>query len=208
MHGYFITFEGGEGAGKSTQVRLLCEGLRANGREVVETREPGGSAGAEALRELILYKQVPLSLRSQIFAHMAARADHLDTLILPSLARGAFVVCDRYIDSTVVYQGYGLAKGDQKILDLIFSLCRLVNRPPDVTFLLEMSPDQAHARRTLRGGRVDRYEAETQQFHERVAAGYSTLAQREPRRIKRLDATRPVGKISEDILKYVSERLA
>ncbi|QDH12932.1 dTMP kinase [Formicincola oecophyllae] len=196
--GLFITLEGGEGHGKTTQGRLLAERLRGRGYEVVLTREPGGTPGAEALRQLILFNQAPLSVRAQVMAHMAARADHLDNLILPALARGAVVVCDRFHDSTESYQGHGVAGGDEGILDFIQKQRSLLGHEPDVTFLLEV--DEAETMRRLRlraaeraavraGMKADRYERCDHDFHQRVEQGFKAIAARDHTRVVRVDAT-------------------
>jgi len=189
VSGLFITFEGGEGAGKSTQTRLLHAALTKAGHKVLLTREPGGSPGAEALRELILFNEAPLSLRAQALAHMAARADHLDSVILPALARGEIVICDRFHDSTLVYQGYGLAKGDEATLLFIGALRSLLACEPDLTLLLEVPPEVGAARIAARGGKPDRYEQEQADFHARIAEGFDRIALQAPERVKRIDAS-------------------
>ncbi|WP_025885576.1 dTMP kinase [Asaia prunellae] len=207
MKGLFITFEGGEGAGKSTQTRLLHAALSKLGHTVHLTREPGGSPGAEALRELILFSEAPLSQRAQVLAHMAARADHLDSLILPALARGESVICDRFHDSTLVYQGYGLARGATRDLDFIRSVRGLLACEPDLTILLDVPPELGAARVASRGGKTDRYEQEAIAFHQRIAAGFDTLANEEPRRIRRIDASRTPDEVAADILSVVMNYL-
>ncbi|NVN44544.1 dTMP kinase [Asaia siamensis] len=207
MSGLFITFEGGEGAGKSTQTRLLHATLVGMGHKVHLTREPGGSPGAEALRELILFSEAPLSQRSQALAHMAARADHLDSLILPALARGEIVICDRFHDSTLVYQGYGLARGDAASLDFIRSLRGLLDCEPDLTLMLDVPPALGAARVAARGGRLDRYEQEETAFHERIAEGFDKVAREAPQRVKRIDARRAPDDVAADILSIVTPYL-
>jgi len=207
VSGLFITFEGGEGAGKSTQTRLLHAALLAAGHKVLLTREPGGSPGAEALRELILFNEAPLSLRAQALAHMAARADHLDSVILPALSRGEIVICDRFHDSTLVYQGYGLAKGDPPTLAFIQSLRALLACEPDLTLMLEIPPAIGAARVAARGGRLDRYEQEQEAFHTRIAEGFAWVAQQDPDRVKRVDASRPPEEVAAGIMAIVAPRL-
>ena len=135
-HGLFVTLEGSEGVGKSTQLRLLQSALASLGHEVLITREPGGSPGAEDLRQLLLFGKNPLSLRAEILTHFAARADHLDQVINPALAEGQVVICDRFTDSTMAYQGYGRAEGDPDVLDLISRLQSQLGREPDMTLSL------------------------------------------------------------------------
>lgn len=207
MSGLFITFEGGEGAGKSTQTRLLHATLTERGHKVHLTREPGGSAGAEALRELILFSEAPLSQRAQALAHMAARADHLDSLILPALARGEIVICDRFHDSTLVYQGYGLARGDAASLDFIRSLRGLLACEPDLTLMLDVPPELGAARVAARGGKLDRYEQEEAAFHERIAEGFDKVAREAPQRVKRVDARRAPDQVADAILSIVTPYL-
>ncbi|MGS0647976.1 dTMP kinase [Komagataeibacter melomenusus] len=190
MTGLFITLEGGEGAGKSTQARLLADSLRAQGHDVDLTREPGGTPGAEALRELLLFGGHGLSARAEVMAHFAARADHVDQRIAPMLARGGVVICDRFTDSTEAYQGYGLSHGDPAMLGLIATLRELIPVTPDLTFMLEVPPAVAQARLAGRGdARTDRYEAEGAAFHARVAAGFDTIARRDAARCRRIDAS-------------------
>lgn len=207
MSGLFITFEGGEGAGKSTQTRLLHAALTKAGHKVLLTREPGGSPGAEALRELILFNEAPLSLRAQALAHMAARADHLDSVILPALARGEIVICDRFHDSTLVYQGYGLAKGDEAALSFIGALRTLLACEPDLTLLLEVPPEIGAARIAARGGKSDRYEQEQADFHARIARGFDRVAREAPERVKRIDASHSPGEVATVIETLVAPYL-
>ncbi|MCQ9154586.1 dTMP kinase [Acidomonas methanolica] len=206
--GVFITLEGGEGAGKSTQARLLAEALRLDGHEVELTREPGGTPGAEALRDVLLFGAAPLSRRAQVLGHMAARADHLDGLICPALARGAIVVCDRFHDSTVAYQGYGLGMGDPALLAFITAIREEVGGEPDLTLLLTVPPELGAARIAERGGRPDRYEVEARAFHERVADGFATLAQGQPERFQVIDASPSQDQVAATILAVVRKRLA
>jgi len=185
--GAFITFEGGEGAGKSTQLRLLGEALRRSGRPVVLTREPGGSPGAEAVRALLLGGAVerwdPVT---ETLLHYAARREHVATTIAPALARGDWVVSDRFADSTVVYQGS--AQGTPRAM--IEALHRLVlgDLTPDLTLLLDLPVAVGLARIAARGG-ATRYDRMTVAFHEAVRAGFLDLAGREPGRIAVIDAS-------------------
>ena len=136
-HGLFITFEGIDGVGKSTQADLLAQALRIHGYKVCLTREPGGSAASEALRQLLLFGHVPFSLRSEILAHFAARFDHVERVIDPALREGQVVLCTRFSDSTIAYQGYGSGKGEQALLSFINMLNQSLDRQPDKTFLLK-----------------------------------------------------------------------
>lgn len=197
--GLFITFEGGEGAGKTTQSRLLVERLRQAGHEVVLTREPGGTPGAEALREVLLFGAAPLSWKAQVLGHMAARADHIDNLIRPAIERGAVVVCDRFHDSTVTYQGYGVGRAEQAILSFIADIRRLLAFEPDLTILLTVPLETGMDRLAARGGRTDRYEAESVAFHERVEAGFAAIAAADPVRMRVVNGVRAPDEVAQTI---------
>lgn len=186
MSGRFITLEGGEGAGKSTQARLLAGALQARGQTVLLTREPGGSPGAELLRGLLLGGTHAWSAAAEAYLHFAARAEHLACAILPALQVGD-VVCDRFADSTMAYQGFG--QGADRAL--IAGLTALLPRQPDVTLLLQVSPGIAAARIVARRQALDRYEAMDAAFHARVAAGYAAIAAAEPGRCRVIDADGP-----------------
>jgi dTMP kinase len=183
----FITLEGGEGAGKTTQARLLAEALAARGIDVVRTREPGGAPGAERLRELLLDGAISWSPPAETLLHFAARAEHVEHTIRPALAAGRWVVCDRFTDSTMAYQGYGQG-ADRK---MIATLTRLIAIVPDVTFVLDVSPAIAAARLAGRGGRADRYQAMDAAFHARVVDGFRAIARAEPERCMLIDADAP-----------------
>jgi dTMP kinase len=182
MSGRFIVFEGGEGVGKSTQSQLLAKTLRARGLEVVTTREPGGTPGAEAIRALVLASVGPTwSVRAEALLFAAARADHVETLIRPALARGAWVLCDRYLDSSRAYQGGGSGLQDADIMALhrIGSEALL----PDVTVLLTLDPAEAAARVERRDeGALDRIGGRAADYHARVAAAFLRYAAEDPAR--------------------------
>ena len=182
MSGRFIVFEGGEGVGKSTQSRLLAEALRSRGLEVVTTREPGGTPGAEAIRSLLLASDGPgWGARAEALLFAAARADHVETLIRPALARGAWVVCDRFLDSSRAYQGGGSGLADADILKLhqIGSEGLL----PDVTVLLTLDPAEAAARVERRdAGVLDRIGGRAAAYHARVAEAFLRFAAEDPAR--------------------------
>ena len=182
MSGRYIVFEGGEGVGKSTQSRLLAEALRSRGLEVVTTREPGGTPGAEAIRSLLLASDGPgWGARAEALLFAAARADHVETLIRPALARGAWVVCDRFLDSSRAYQGGGSGLADADILKLhqIGSEGLL----PDVTVLLTLDPAEAAARVERRdAGVLDRIGGRAAAYHARVAEAFLRFAAEDPAR--------------------------
>lgn len=213
MRAKFITFEGGDGSGKSTQARRLAEHLKQTGRETVFTREPGGSPLAERLRQLILDPSTPRhSALAEALMFSAARADHLDATIRPALARGAWVISDRFADSTRVYQGLagGLASETVDILE------RLVvgDTQPDLTLLLDLDPVVGLARVSRRragsGGDADAasdgFEARETEFHQRLRAGFLALARQAPQRIVVLDATRSPDALANDVLTTVTQR--
>lgn len=199
----FLTLEGGEGAGKSTQARLLAERIQAAGRTVVRTREPGGAPGAEALRAILLGGEIAWSPAAETYLHFAARAEHLARTILPALEAGAVVVCDRFADSTMAYQGYGLG-ADRT---LIAALIRLLPIQPDLTLLLTVSPETGAARVAARPGRLDRYEALDAAFHARVAQGYADLARAEPARIAAISGDGAIEDVHARIWNRVAEAL-
>lgn len=184
--GRFITLEGGEGCGKSTQARLLAEHLRGYGRQVVLTREPGGTPGAEAVRGLLLDLAQEWGLRAEALLFAAARADHVEKLILPALARGDWVICDRFIDSSRAYQGAAEALSDDDIIAL--HAIGSDGLMPDVTLLLTC-PDVVARARVLRRdeGLSDRIGGRPRAFHDRVSMVYEKLANDEPARIKVID---------------------
>jgi dTMP kinase len=186
--GVFVTFEGIEGVGKSTQLLRLRARLERLGREVVTTREPGGTPLAEAIRGLVLNaagEAVPSS--AELLLMFAARAVHVENLVRPALARGAWVLCDRFYDATYAYQGGGRGVALSTI-DQLASLT-LAGLRPNLTFLLDAPVTTALARARSRGGHIDRFESEHELFFERVQAMYHQRLQQEPGRIQLLDAT-------------------
>ena len=206
--GGFLTFEGGEGTGKSTQARLLAEKVRETGREVLLTREPGGSPRAERIREALLSGAVkPLGPVAEAMMFAAARLDHLAEAIRPALARGAMVVCDRFVDSTRVYQG--LLEGvDPKLLS---GLERIVvgETMPDLTIVLDLDVAEGLARarnRRGQGAAPDRFEREAEGFHDGLRRGFLGIAEREPERCLVLDATRPAEELARTIWLLVQAR--
>ena len=201
--GVFISFEGGEGAGKSTQAKRLAETLRQAGHEVVLTREPGGTPGAEAIRALLLDPGTSLTPLADTLLHFAARADHVANIIAPALARGAIVICDRFFDSTLAYQGYGMGVDLADIRNLI----ALINLKPDLTFILELPDSIAKTRLIQRGGNADRYERMDSAIMARIAQGFREIAAAEPQRCLRIDASGDVDAVFSLILNAVRSRL-
>lgn len=204
--GRFITFEGGDGAGKSTQIRLLAQSLKALGLAVVETREPGGSTGAEAIRGLLLdpgYRDWPVM--SEALLLFAARRDHVDNVIQPALDRGDWVVCDRFTDSTKAYQGVGQGLGVE-IVEALSDLA-LGGMRPDLTVILDIDPADGLARAEGRGDDITRYELMDLSFHRKLRAAFLDFARAEPGRYAVLDATQPPGEIAASVMAVVGERL-
>lgn len=189
----FVTFEGLDGSGKSTQAELLRARLEAEGREVVATREPGGTELGEKLRDLVLHG-APMSAWAEALIYAAARAQHVDEVIRPALERGAVVICDRYVDSSVAYQGAGRELGLDRVLDL--NRAAVGGLMPEHTFLLELDPGRVAARLP---GEHDRLERESADFFARAAAAYRELAARFPDRIVVLDASRPPDELAEEV---------
>ncbi|HEV7268106.1 MAG TPA: dTMP kinase [Falsiroseomonas sp.] len=201
--GRFITFEGGEGGGKSTKARRLAGWLSARGIPVLLTREPGGSAGAEAIRTLLLDGQGfdPVAEAMLMFA---ARREHVVATIRPALAAGMWVVCDRFADSTRAYQCHGQGVAGEvyrRLADLA-----LEGLAPDLTFILDVPPEAGMARAAARGAAADRYERLDGGFHARVRAGFLAIAAAEPARCAVVDAARPADQVFAEIRQRVEAR--
>jgi len=189
--GRFITFEGGEGAGKSTQLRRLAERLAAPGREVATTREPGGSPGAEAIRALLVEGEADRwSPVSETLLMYAARRDHIERVISPALDRGAWVLCDRFLDSTRAYQG--AAGGAPAGLISVLEAAVVEEHLPDLTLVLDLPVAAGLARAAGRGSGEARFEAKGEAFHERLRAAFLDIAVREPERCRVIDADQDV----------------
>jgi dTMP kinase len=204
--GRFITFEGGEGAGKSTQLRLLDDALRCTGVDTMTTREPGGTPGAEQIRALLVRgASGRWDAMTEALLHYAARRDHLVNRIRPALERGAHVLCDRFADSTMAYQGYGLGLGR----DPVEALHRLVvgDFGPDLTLILDLPVAEGLRRAAARGDHDDRYERLDRAFHERLRQGYLDIARREPARCVVIDAGGAVEATHALVLRAVRRRL-
>ena len=209
--GLFITLEGIDGAGKSTQARRLGDRLRATGREVVLTREPGGAPGAEEIRRLLV-EGAPgrWSPETEILLFTAARRDHVERVIAPSLGRGAFVVCDRFVDSTRAYQGEGrLRQAVDRLHDM------MIGTDPDLTLILDMDPeaslgrsDRKAAERHIQGEPAEnRFERRGAAFQAQMRRAFLGIAAAEPERCRVVDAARPVEAVADDIWRAVAARL-
>jgi dTMP kinase len=202
----FVTFEGIEGSGKSAHARTLAAALRDLGHDVLETREPGGTPAGAALRSLLLGTEAtPLSPLAELFLYCADRTQHVTQVIRPALAGGRIVVCDRFSDSTVAYQGYGRGLA----LDVVRSLDARARDGivPSLTLLLDCPVEVGLARARARAATNDRFERETVAFHERIRAGFRTLATSEPARIVIVDSTADATTVSERILETTLARL-
>ncbi|MEA2976935.1 MAG: dTMP kinase [Alphaproteobacteria bacterium] len=208
MRGCFITFEGGEGTGKSTQAAMLAQRLRSLGIDAVLTREPGGSPGAEIIRHVILSGAAkPLGAEGEALLFAAARDDHVQMTIRPALERGAWVLCDRFADSTRVYQGVA-GQVDERLIQALERIT-IGDLKPDLTFVLDVPADIGLARASKRRGKgiADRFEGEALEFHEKLRAAYRELAVREAERCVLIDVTAPLEKVAEQIWKVVDIRL-
>ena len=199
--GRFVTFEGIDGAGKSTHIGWFVERLRASGRPVVQTREPGGSPLAEKLRELLLHE--PMGMTTELLLMFAARRDHLERTIRPALERGDWVVCDRFTDSTFAYQGGGRG-GPGEAIAWLEALVH-ADLQPDRTYLFDLAPRVAAERRAAARA-ADRFEAEDLAFFERVSEGYRARARSAPQRFLVVDGERSIAEIrkllEEDLARY------
>lgn len=203
--GRFISLEGGEGVGKSTQLRRLAEALRAEGREVIETREPGGSPGAEAIRALLLEGETDRwTPESEALLFAAARADHVARLIRPALERGAWVLCDRFLDSSLAYQGGAGGVGEAAIRQLhqIGSDGLL----PDRTLLLELPGADAAEREFARdNGRLDRFGRKAGDYHRQVAATFRKFAETAPQRFRVVNAEGAMEEVTDRLLAALAD---
>ena len=204
--GRFITFEGGEGAGKSTQVRILAERLRGAGHEVVATREPGGSDGAEAIRALLVTGDADRwSAVSETLLMYAARRDHIERTIRPALERGAWVISDRFADSTRAYQG----AGGRAPAGLIAAMETFVLEDvrPDLTLMLDLPVERGLERAGLRGGAEARFEAKGLAFHQRMREAFLDIAKAEGGRCALIDAAQPPDAVGDAVWRAVAARL-
>jgi dTMP kinase len=205
--GKLITFEGGEGAGKSTQVSILVERLRRAGRQAVGTREPGGSPVAEEIRETLLsgkVKQFGPFAEALLFS--IARQDHVNTVIGDALARGQWVVCDRFLDSTRAYQG--VSGGVPAPVISALERLTLHGLIPHLTIVLDIPVDEGLARANRRRGAPDRFESQDVAQHERIRKAFVDIAEEEPGRCVVIDARKPEALVAEDVWEAVAERLS
>jgi len=204
--GRFITLEGGEGAGKSTQIGKLKAWLESRGREVLATREPGGSSGAEAIRKLLVEGAADRwDGTTEALLHFAARRDHLRATVWPALKSGVWVLSDRFADSTRAYQGCGHGL-DLAVLERLYEVAVGAFRP-DLTLVLDLPVETGLARAAQRRGAETRYESLPRDFHQRVREGFLEIAKRDPRRCAVIDAAKDVDSIAQAITRVVTDRL-
>lgn len=200
--GLFITFEGADGCGKTTQMDLLAEYLKNNGKEVLLTREPGGKGLGEKVREILLNYDGDVSDKCESFLFLADRAQNIDIIVNPAVEKGKIVLCDRHIDSTVAYQGYGRGLDIERI-NMLNNLATNGHKP-DLTFVFDIDVETSMKRV---GKEKDRMESAGIDFHNRVRKGYLELAKQEPQRIKVLDATKSIAEIHNEVIEIINEKL-
>ena len=205
--GRFISLEGGEGVGKSTQLAALADALTGRGLKVIVTREPGGSPGAEAIRKLLLEgDDTRWNARAEALLFAAARSDHIDKTILPALDRGEWVLSDRFLDSSLAYQGEAGGLGIEAVRDL--HRFGSVDYLPDRTLVLQLEEAEASARARVRDGNAgDRIGSRPPSYHAAVDAGFRTMAQREPNRVKLIDASGPAATVTARLLYALGDLL-
>jgi dTMP kinase len=200
--GLFITLEGVEGSGKTTQAGLLAAGLRERGYQVLATREPGGTKAGDAIRAIFLDPAVALHAEAELLLILADRAQHVREQLRPALAQGMIVISDRYSDSTIAYQGYGRGL-ELAVLGRLNDFAT-GGTPPDLTFVLDCDAEAglARTRQRMRGAECtpDRFEGERAEFHRRVRQGFLAIARAEPDRVNIVDATRPISEVTEAII--------
>lgn len=192
----FITFEGADGSGKSTQLKLAGEYLQKTGSELISTRDPGGTPLGSRIREILLHHDGKVADYCELFLYLADRAQHIDEKIIPALEEGKTVLCDRYVDSTLAYQGYARGLDKEEILMLNNIVAK--GLMPDLTFVFEVSTETASQRV---GKTKDRMESEAKEFHQKVREGFLDLAKQYPDRIKIIDANRTIEEVHADVVK-------
>ena len=201
--GLFISFEGGDGSGKTTQFRLFAEYLRNRGFDVVTTREPGGTRISEKIRALLLDPEcTEMASITEALLFAASRAQHVEELIRPSVNAGKIVLCDRFVDSSIVYQGFGRGLGASVKAINEYAVAGLY---PDVTFLLDISPEEGR-KRNGKAGKNDRLEKQSLEYHSMVSEGYRKLAAAEPERFIVIDASAGIDEVAESIVKAFEQR--
>ncbi len=200
--GLFITFEGVDGCGKTTQMNLLAKYLKNDGHDVIITREPGAKGLGEKIREILLHYDVEVSSRAESFLFLADRAQHIDKIVNPAVEEGKIVLCDRHTDSTIAYQGYGRGV-DIAQLTMLNNLAT-GQRKPDITFVFDIDIETSMSRV---GKEKDRMESAGIEFFEKVRKGYLEIAKQEPSRVKVINSTRSIEEISKEVLGYINSVL-
>ncbi|MGM8899631.1 MULTISPECIES: dTMP kinase [unclassified Psychrobacter] len=204
--GRFISFEGTEGVGKTTAIEQLCSRLEAAGIDYLRTREPGGSPFAERLRAILLDPTTDINDDTELLLLFAARCDHIQQVIAPALQRGTWVICDRFTDSTIAYQGFGRAQGDSEVLTKIETLiAQFVPRLPELTLWLDLPVLEGMSRAGKRSV-ADRFEQQALDFFTQVYRGFDTLATAHPERIRRIDASGTAKEVSARIWQEVESQ--
>ena len=198
----FITFEGIDGCGKSTQAMMVFQLLKSKGYRVNLLREPGSTAVSEKIRDILLDKKSKISDVTELLLYEAARSEITFREIIPALNKGTIVLCDRFYDSTTAYQGFG-RKLDIRMVKSLHKIAAH-NIVPDLTFIFDVDLDTAYARR---GKKKDRLESQSRAFFQRVRAGFMEIARKERRRVKRIDAAQPIEKVFDDVKMYLSKKL-
>ncbi|MEQ9116508.1 MAG: dTMP kinase [Rickettsiales bacterium] len=201
----FVTFEGCEGSGKSTQTRILTKWLKDNNIDTFYTREPGGTPASEALRSVLLNETIPLQKKSELLLHTCARLEHVTNIIQPQLDENRIVLCDRYLDSTRAYQGYGNGI-DVSIIDNLHDMI-IGDVNPDLTIILNIDVNTLRERISRRKIKHDRYENKDNNYHEKVARGYVEIAKNYPERCLLIDATQSIDEIQQIIRNKFKELL-
>lgn len=205
MDGMFISFEGGEGSGKTTIIDSLVKELEALGYEVVRTREPGGVPIAEEIRDIILdCKNTKMCNETETLLYAASRMQHLHEKVIPVLKKGGIVICDRYLDSSLVYQGYARGIGFDGVMK---ANCFALDYMPNLTFFIDVTPEVGLSRLSNRAGKIDRLDKESISFHQKVYDGYIKLLEMYPERIKRIDGNREKTEVYAQVLAQTVEYL-
>lgn len=202
----FITFEGTEGSGKSTQIQILSEWLKEKKIDHFLTREPGGTTAGEALRDILLNKHISLLKKSELLLHTCARLEHVQNIIKPQLASKKIVICDRFLDSTIAYQGYGNGIN----IELITKLHNMMvgNFYPDLTFFLDINTEISKERISLRSNQNDRYENKSEEYHNRVINGYRDIAKKNTNRVILINGRQDINQIQNTIRNKISSLLS
>jgi len=196
--GLFITFEGADGSGKSTQLKMAAEFFQNKGFEVVSTRDPGGTPLGQKIREILLHHDGKVASYCELFLYLADRAQHVEEKIIPALEEGKVVLCDRYVDSSLAYQGYARGIDAKEILMLNNIVAKSLM--PDLTLVFDVSTEVAEKRV---GETKDRLESEAKEFHQKVRYGFLDLAKKFPDRIKVLDANQEIKKVHSDVIEIL-----